>query len=255
MKKISSERWSKCQKFFMTRECWSQGLDPSCPMSLLSAHLPLPSGPVCHQVSPPTIEPHNPESQAPCWDLPSPATLYLLSIPVHFIFSPLLPSPMASMLIQAIRIYLDSCSPCPAGHPVSTIYSIQTISYILTRVNFKKCKWGHITLLLKSLQQPPILLLVAAIIPSVVFVFSMRSLPISPASSETNLLSSLLQPFDLLSFPLTCCLPRYRLRIYSTSTRDICQFPSPSFTQLTVPIFESQLKSGLFEGPFPDPSR
>ena len=88
----------------------------------------------------------------------------------------LLPS-MTSMLIQAIIIYLDSCSYCPAGHPVSTIYSIQTISYIFTRLNFKKCKWGHITLMLKSLQQSPILLTVEAIIPSVVFVSLRYGIP------------------------------------------------------------------------------
>lgn len=99
---------------------------------------------------------------------------------------PILLPPMASMLIQAMIIYLDSCSYCPAGHSVSTIYSIQTISYILTRVNFKKCKWGHITLLLKSLQQPSILLMVAAIIPSVVFVSLQYGIPAHLSSLFEN---------------------------------------------------------------------
>ena len=47
---------------------------------------------------------------------------------------PIPPQPVA-MLVQAITFYVDSCSYCPAGHPVSIVYSRQTISYILTRVN------------------------------------------------------------------------------------------------------------------------
>lgn len=85
---------------------------------------------------------------------------------------------MAIILVQTIIIScLDSCSYCPTGHPVATIYSIQTISYILTSLKFKKCKWERITLLLKSLQELPTLLMVEAIIPSVIFVSLQYGIP------------------------------------------------------------------------------
>lgn len=53
------------------------------------------------------------------------------------IHTPIPSQPMVGMLVQAIIFYLDSDSYYPTGHPVSTVSSIQAISFVLTRVNLK----------------------------------------------------------------------------------------------------------------------
>ena len=148
----------------------------------------------------------------------SSVTLYPLPIPVHFIFlisleCISLPLPLLTTILVQTTIK-DDLNSCETGHPVSTIYSTQTISCVSTRVNFKKCKWGHITLLLKALQQLSTLLMIEAVIHFMIIVSLQYEIPTSLASSKANILTSLLQPFGLLSFPLTCSLPKYKLLRY-----------------------------------------
>lgn len=125
---------------------------------------------------------HNPGTRAPCWELPSSPAMCPLPIPVHLTFSepsdtPPFPTPAASMLVEATAVsHLNTCTSRPPGCP---LYSVVPVCYIFTRVDFKKCRCGHVTPGLQPLSGLPLPMVKAVILAGPSFLVSAGPSPIS----------------------------------------------------------------------------
>lgn len=91
--------------------------------------------------------------------------------------TPPFPTPAASMLVEATAVsHLNTCTSRPPGCP---LYSVVPVCYIFTRVDFKKCRCGHVTPGLQPLSGLPLPVVKAVILAGPSILVSAGPSPIS----------------------------------------------------------------------------